>query len=1055
VSSAEFLLEHFYYGQCVSGGKPAGDLRLLGASPGVTAEMVEQAVRRAALPPLIRSASGAWALVRGRSRQLPFLLVQAQQGEAGQVTSHYVVAPPGVLKSYGGNLEALMQVVEDDLPIFAEPAADPLPLLELAQAGPPTVSQQIDDLLELMDATGNQISVIEPLLAAIVQGVQLIIQGAPPDLGQRVAFVQGLLALLPPSARFGVTFTTHSLPSTEIDTQIRFYSDDVPPQETVIFNWTSQRVTGRELDDDYSRFVISQLRLDAELVIERNTAMTSIAGWRLNRGDKLVDALGYASQRIRLDEALRHNQPVNKDEVAHILEEDPTLTSELRALYARHLLQFSLAMEDMTHAAPVAVLLRANPELARVTYQQINQALDDGQAWLLYDTLTQWMSNPLGPDGAEWIELTHRAALTRLQELVDADDLDEINELLRSLQEAAPGVDIGRIIPEVVRRAVTVCARDAILAENLFLLALKHLNDDWLLNLLDNEDFRVQLSPFVNRAWGYIRGDQSSAAPSGMLAGTARSFGQLWEPVVLLRLAELACRTGRVELVDTPTLELLLRVAISPEAGQYAARILWVVNTVDHAMLETLEAPGPRYLLQMRLAMGDYAELGRQMIRQSTLLYPGDLQMDYLDMVAQLFMETPINTAEVRRALDAINQAGIRSVPLVVAAVAALKNQVGTADLDAVAEEVGQQLFEELYLLEVVPPATILDLLAYVCRRQNVTGAVWLARLVPLSAGYQGGHGIRMLTEMYRQMDWHEHTRRAALHMLRAYIRRAGDEAARRAIAYFGKELGQPVRRALEVSYFIKRFMGQVDVIDFAHRVRTMVSFLYDTASFYAGSSDLPKTGILLNVMDSLPGGLTAVERRALAENALTLGQAVVALGKGYRSGRPRDEDRYITELLRGQTDPRSAVDIWRVMGGYLTEGRRANTKLGAPAETPLAGRSSRALLDEVTMGADLLGQAADALPAGKAVQVSAEDVRDDVESMWSELEADWQYDTLRRLGTDLQRLADLVALIETSGDAKAVEESGLARRIDARKHRPRSALEFYRFIYGYYSARS
>jgi hypothetical protein len=1055
VSSAEFLLEHFYYGQRVSGGKPAGDLSLLGASPGVTSEMVEQAVRRAALPPLIRSVNGAWALVRGRSGQLPFLLVQAQQGDAGQVMSHYVVAPPDVLKSYGGNLEALMQVVEDDLPVFAKPAAEPLPPLQLAQAGPPTISQQIDDILGLMDVTGNQTSVIEPLLAAIVQGVQLIIQGAPPDLGQRVAFVQGLLALLPPSARFGVTFTTHSLPSTEIDTQIRFYSDDVPPQETVIFNWASRRVTGKELDDDYSRFVISQLRLDTELVIERNMAMTSIAGWRLNRGDKLVEALGYASQRLRLDEALRHNQPVNKDEVARILEEDPTLTAELRTLYAHHLLQFSLAMEDMSHAAPVALLLRASPELGRVTLQQMNQALDDGQAWLIYDTLMQWLSNPLGPDGAEWIELTHRAALTRLQELVEADDLDEINELLRDLQGAAPGVDIGRMIPAVVRRAVTVCTRDAILAENLFLLALKHLNDEGLINLLDNVAFRGQLSPSVSRAWGHIRGDQLHPAPSGLLAGTARSFGQMWEPVVVLRLVELACRIGRVELVDTPTLELLLQLALSPEDGQYASRIRWVVNTVDHAMLETLAAPGPRYLLQIRLALGDYAELGRQMIRQSSLLYPGDLQMDYLGMVARLFMETPINTAEVRRALDAINQAGIKSVPLVVAAVAALKNQVGTADLDAVAEEVGQQLFDELYLLEVVPPATILDLLGYVCRRQNVTGAVWLARLVPLSAAYQGGHGIRMLTEMYRQMDWHQHTRKAALHMLRSYIRRAGDEAARRAIAHFGKELGQPVRRALEVTDFMRVFMGRVDIIEFAHRVRTTVAFLYDTAAFYAGISELPKTGLLLNIMDSLPGGLAAVERRALAENALELGQAVVALSKGYRARRSRDEERYITELLRGATDPRSAVDIWRVMGGHLADGRRVNTRLGAASETPLAGRSSRLLLDEVTLSADLLGQVADSLPVGKSVRVSAEDVRSDVESMWSELEADWQHETLRSLGTDLQRLADLVVLIEASGDARAVEDSGLARRIDTGKHRPRSALEFYRFIYGYYLSRS
>ena len=36
-------------------------------------------------------------------------------------------------------------------------------------------------------------------------------------------------------------------------------------------------------------------------------------------------------------------------------------------------------------------------------------------------------------------------------------------------------------------------------------------------------------------------------------------------------------------------------------------------------------------------------------------------------------------------------------------------------------------------------------------------------------------------------------------------------------------------------------------------------------------------------------------------------------------------------------------------------------------------------------------------------------------------------------------------------GDAKAVENSSLGKKIDAGKHKPRNVLEFIRFIHGYY----
>jgi len=196
---ANYVLEHFYYGQFVRDGKPEGELRLLAQSAGVTPEQVAEAVQQALVPPLVESPTGSWALVRGK-KTIPFIMVQSQLGEAGQSVLHFVLMPVDVLRAMGGNLKAMMSLVLADMPAY-EKQGDTLDTVTLPQVEPQTAEAQIDDILALMSFTRNRTDTIESLLAGIVQGVPIVVQNAPPNLEERVTFVQGLLAFLPPSAR--------------------------------------------------------------------------------------------------------------------------------------------------------------------------------------------------------------------------------------------------------------------------------------------------------------------------------------------------------------------------------------------------------------------------------------------------------------------------------------------------------------------------------------------------------------------------------------------------------------------------------------------------------------------------------------------------------------------------------------------------------------------------------------------------------------------------------------------------------------------------------------
>lgn len=1055
MSAARFLLEHFYYGQFVREGQASEGRQLLAKSPSVSEDIINHVVERVTLPPFNGGGKGSWALVRGRNRQVPFILVQSQQGVLGQEVSHYVIAQPEVLKALGGNLKALMVTLQDTLPMY-EKMPPPLSPLELPQTAPPSVDAQIDDILELMMVTKNRTNLIEPLLAAIVQGKQLIIQGAPSDLQERVTFIAGLLALLPPTARFGVTFATHSLPDTQIDAQIRFFSDGEPPEGTVIFDWETKKISGEVLDDEYSRFVISQLRLDAELVIKRNTEMATIAAWRLNEGDKLADALGYASKRIKLDEGLRTNQPVDKDEVSRILAEDPTLTDDLRVLYGQHLVRFSLAMEDMSHAQPVALLLRTDPELEKSIYRQMEDALKDGQAFLVYESLVDWMSNPLGPEGRQWVDLTHQAILANMDELVEDKDVKEIALLLEELQTIDPGVAIGSVVPKIIEKVLPLCVPTNKLGQGVFLLAIRHLETTALRNLLKSEAFRERIDPRVAKVWEIINSDKRSPANGGLLLQAAQPFDAQWEPVVLLRLTEMAMSAKHDDMLDSATIAALLRLATSDEGIQYRTQLVSIMSKVSDDTILALSAPGPFNVLQLHMMLGNYGELARLMLLQSARIYPGDKQSDYVKMVERLFIETPIPAYDVPQMLASINDHGIKTVPYVVAAIGSVHKRVEAPELNQVADETCMYLRDNLTLLEVVPPVSILMLLTYQVQRRDLESTVSAARLVPRSAAYQSvGTGIKMMTEMYKRMDWEESPRRAALRMLRAYIRQINDDLVSRVIAYFNKELGANVGRALELTYLMKQFMGKLDIVDYALALRATVNFLDETTSLYGDSKNTPELDDIKAALTGMPGSLPGGERKRMGRDLLVFGRGVVRLGRQYRSARPREEERYITQLLQGETNPRSILDIFRVMSGYLGNSQRYPSEITPRGEGILRGYAVEDVKAEVVHGLHIFIAAMDTLPLNKPIKLTAREIRDEIESLWTDMDAVDQKQIRDDLIRDLQRIPDLVAWVESNGDAKALEDSGLGRRISGGRHRPKSTLEFYRYLSDYFVSRS
>ena len=1052
LSPASHALEHFYYGQLFYQGKPQGELQLLASSPGVTSEHVAEALQEARIPPMSGASLTAWGLLR--TPTIPFVMVQSQVGSRRQAMRHIILLPAEVLRSLGGNLQALRQLIEPEMPIF-EMVGNTIPVLQLPKVDAPDAAEQEAAMLGLMTATHDRLGVIEDLLAALIQGVQIVVKNAPADLDQRIEFIEGLLALLPPPARFGVTFATHALPSTRINAQIRFFSDDPVPTDALVYLWDEARVEGVQVEDEYARYIRSQLRLDTGLVIEQTTALTAVAAWRIRLGDTLSEALNYASYRLKIDTAIQNNQPIEAGETAKVLAEDPTLTDSLKAAYVRHLLAFALVLDEIEHADKLAVVVRGQPDLERVILQQMSEALAAGKADRVYRTLSRWLSNPLGFNGMYWVELTQQAALGYADQVAKARQFDTLNAFLGHVRRNSGNIETAPIIPRLIEIALPLAVENRALAESIFVLAAGSLPANRWQRFLGIKPLLAQLPPILSQFVAVLAGKETP--PPDLLVDVAGMLGDEWRSLLVIRLIEVALLTGRSDLITGSAIAALVQAAQSPLGKSNDPLLAWIGRSLseDEVLLQR-ESAAARGLLQILLIRGAYDELADELLHQGRLLYPTDKQLSYAAMVRSLFLETPLAIDQVPNALKLLSSKGLRPLPLAMAYFGALEQQQWSGAIDDVAAELTTLVFSNRLIIEAIQLDLIMQLLQYHVQRRDTNVTIRIAALIPAAAARRGDAGIAPLIQMYRVLTWDDEVRSAAMEALRRFIRRCSDSFAPHAIERFRQELGDNIGALLEATHALRRLMGGEDLADYAYLLHTVAQFFYDTGLTYVDKNNVPNIPGLLSDLDSLNGGLNNSERRALCGALIELIRVIGVLSDQHRAIYSKESDDQIEALLQAQGNARSVLDIFRVMGGYFARGRRMSARTDRlVTEHPLADRSAPMMMREVQQMSRLLKAAQRAFLAETQISISAAAIQAEMESLWSDIALYERRVLVRDLAIDLQRIPELMLIITERVDAKSLlENNSLARKLDANRQKPDNTLAFYRFMYGYFRSR-
>ncbi len=1035
-------LEHFYYGQLVHHGAPKGEERVLARSKGVSDESIAIAQGLYRQVVLQDEARASWSLLRG-NRDMPFLLFHAQQGEAGNTTQHVIILPSDVPRALQGNVGAYLALIPDKLPTF-QMIADVMPVtFDVPEAF--GTAEQSNYLLDLMTYTRNKTRNIEPLLSAIIHGRTLAVINAPADVTARLGFIQGLLMLLPSSTRFSVTFSLYTPASEMPNVQVAFVEGNVGDPKATLYDWETGKASN-EMENDYSRFIISQLRLDAEHAVQQADSLTNTAGWRFKSGDTLAEALAYASHRSKIDKSVMNNLPVETKDVSQILSDDPTLGDEMRVAYASHLIKFSLALEDTSYTDPVALTCAKFPSLAKSVHQLFVDAIQNGKATLIFQTLARWLENPLAPQSPEWTDLLNRAALMDLRDIVQAKDTESLKDFIGELQNMQSAHLINRIVPKVIEVSVPLASEDAKLPSQILLLGMTYLDRAAFQKLMNVPNLIKYLPREIKRFLAAL-GAKDGELPSGILVEAAEQLGDDHKDEALMQFVDIAYSANRFPLIDTPTLAQMARISTTPRGSKYLGTVLNVARQTSDERIESLPEPAPRYVLQLFLASRRYDLLAKAMVEQSKNIYGGERQLDYVKMLQTMFASTRLSVPDLKKAIETLRDLYVKDVPLVCAMCGMLEASDFSVEFSDIANEATQQMTTNPRYAQVIHYEAPLALLKYHLTHNNDAKVKQVALIMPkVAENKEDRDSLMAIRETYRQLNAHEAYQGLAFEVLRHYARIANPKPAQRIVEHYSKELGNPYATKLQRAIEFSTFTNGLSLAEYANAVYVTANLLQNAHEAFL--KERPKATELDALLENFRVRVDKIRRQKVAGELLKLIKAVSQLGKAMDSKHLAYEA--VSAIAKGTEAPRNIVEIFRSAGGHLMKGKVVQIKLKQNTQpNPFGDMSPIEFHEQLIVANDVLRQPIKLFPS--KVNWTAKNIADELASFVSMSYGEDIEAIAIDLGNDWQRLAELLPLMTKDADPTLADENSRnARALDNQQQLPRNAMELCRYLYGY-----
>ncbi|MFN8375420.1 MAG: hypothetical protein U0694_21400 [Anaerolineae bacterium] len=898
-----YALKRIIYGKPAAGNQRVLHFDVLALTDGVTAADMPAWRALAPLEPL-PDGSQAVGLFAGPSENCIFARAHEQNGVP---IYGYTLIPRPALVELEGNLAQLLALFFNPIPSFvsANTQIEPLEF----NPRPWTASERQATFETFLSRyAGGDIKKAVYLLAAMLDERALMIYGFAPNLTERLLFVQGLLALLPSYARAEVTFSTRVGPPSIAYPHLIFIEDLIETPRHIANYATDEApdLSGRFQTGNLPAYCEHLLRFwdgNSAHLLSAIDAMPS-AEPKLLHEHRLSEALNVMVERHKLDMQVMEGNSVPLERLETALN-NGSVQGDLRRAYVKALFKQSLEARDAESACVVANEMDVDPQLNH----ELSAALEtnlDVQPDAVYSFVRARLA--CGND-ARWQQRLQTAALCSLQVAITDGDTETLLNWLKLVAREPQVYGLNDVLHQAILAARERARSDGDLGKQLIMLAVKR--DPASLDvLLEDEELMQHLPSALAHALREFRPE-----------AVEDIFNMKGRELYLAAMAR-AAQAGVAEVFDATAVERIWAFYISdhpaslPGAYQPEAIVqTWMQRGANWLLPEARETLVTLTLFNNRDAM--FYQLAHGLMKDSSLTPP-----PLLTVVTALKKSKRSATDIVEIVVHLVNEGDLTVQQAINVYAALLNSWEWRKTALPVVEQLARTLNQSSNLS--VPADTLWHLLQMgEDAKSDLLARVAARYLFALIEAVEDEAQLTAdLLKMYELLLWNSTIRQLLMHWWRDFVRREPlQRLLRLEKALEGKRSLEEARGIVQTAAALRKLLGKRSLRDVAEDIQRAYTVLETLAESFDPSPKHEVHFDQITVRDELharESELTPQERTIMANNFKELAQLIATMGdnRSKSSLVRRDPDR---QLMTGEQQPQSAVDVLKWLAGYLS----------------------------------------------------------------------------------------------------------------------------------------
>lgn len=1059
MSERSFEVQRFYFGVFGEGQKPT----ILARTADITGDQAAEVLQFARLEPpgtlSTEQMPASVGLFRGQHTH--HIISMARLNAAGHPQILYLLLDAAPMSWLGGSLQPFEGLFYAEMPLFEK--ASSLKPLVLDDPSPADDDVQAEALQNLLLYCQDNMKAVEGIVTAFVEGKNIDITNAPADLEKRLAFVQGLVTMLPLPARTIMTFSTFVSRPEQSTAQVRFLAPGAKPSGDVLFDWSTAALSPANYErHDYARFMISQMRLDTALAVSHTQKLSRTASWRAIRRDNLSKALYWVSRRARIDASVQAGQPADRATVAGVLREDPTLTDELRVAYTRHLLSFTLVLEEWESADLIPGIAAGNKEVAQAVFRQLKESASTKDALDVYNLIEHWIQDVPEAGSLPWQQLLHAAALGHLKQSISAKDLKALVTFVYRLILAPPELKIDEIAPQVYEILLPGAHHIPALAQAYLLFGARFMVPGSFQELLADAEILPHLPDAQRKVIEHLQPEATKLKPlPKTLARAVAIVPPQYRNILMMRLVETALYMQRPWLIGDAELKIVAAISQSKDAHRYEHVIRFVADQFsDPEFLDRLSPPALQALPALYFVVGEIDAGVRLLEHLQNTVFTVERLSAVNDLVSQVFLNIKLDASQMLNVLAGFDGSKLRPEPRVRAYYAALMNLGWAREIDILAQQLVKMMNGDPRLMHLLGQDHVLRLLRSRVEKEDAAEALQLASAIVQFALQLGEAGPAFLLKAVKMLQWNNEVRAAMHELLRRYIRAIDPDRSRNLPAFFGRELGQDLEHALEATRLMRIITGGKDFVEFAQMIRVTRALLLDLCITYHENKVKPPIFRIVHDLQSMPATVTEEERQIMAANILEIAQLAMQTGSQASKGINPEPGRTISLSFRSvlkearEAAPTTPPEFLSWLGLNFSD--TFVTELGLERKEPahiFGNRSISVLYQETLWAYQLLYRLSIAFPEENPPRFQLSALKAEIDSLWHHVSPQHQQRILQVFAEDTQKVGLLLTYIaDHNRGTKALGDRAIGKQLEEGKRQPTLEIEALRFISGYFA---